>query len=182
MWACAGLNFELAVDTAAVGSISEAPTGRPRCALPAGACPWDAPPSLAGLGHVRTAQEVRTADPPLGVAITVARPQSRQKSLNLVGANSVYRIVFWIFLCPSQCASALVSWPSFASLYPQLCRRTCGCTGQGSPASSPARRISRRTLSAVIGPPRSVVNTVGAAVAVLLFPVKSPQSAYLRAP
>jgi hypothetical protein len=33
----------------------------------------------------------------------------RQKSLNLVGDNSVYRTVCWMFLCPSQACNARVS-------------------------------------------------------------------------
>ncbi len=39
----------------------------------------------------------------------------RQKSLKRVGDNSVYRTVCWIFLCPNQACSALVSWPRLAS-------------------------------------------------------------------
>jgi len=47
------------------------------------------------------------------------RRQSRQKSLNRVGASSVYRTVCWIDRWPSQSWIALVSWPAFASAYPQ---------------------------------------------------------------
>jgi hypothetical protein len=49
-------------------------------------------------------------------------PIQRQKSLNRVGESSVYRTVCWIERWPSQSCRARVSWPAFASAYPQACR------------------------------------------------------------
>ena len=43
------------------------------------------------------------------------RRQPRQKSLNRVGLNSVYRTVCWIGLCPNQSWMDRVSWPSVCS-------------------------------------------------------------------
>jgi len=64
-------------------------------------------------------------------------PQSFQNPLNLSGAGSVYRTVCAILRC--YCWIARVSWPSFASLYPQACRNMCGWTGKGRAALIPAR-------------------------------------------
>src|SRR5262245_10823913 len=46
--------------------------------------------------------------------------QSLQKSLKRSGAISVYLTVCWMFLCPRYCCNARVSWPSLASLKPQI--------------------------------------------------------------
>src|SRR6516225_8239810 len=78
-----------------------------------------------------------------------------QKSLNRLGAISVYRTVCWMFLCPRYCCRARVSWPSFASLNPQAWRSMCGWIGKGILAASPTRWMRRWKPIGLIGPPRS---------------------------